>query len=75
MVGYNGFMLFFHVSVHLSVICPSIFVFQDDNWSECQWIFTKLGLCIAILEIWFGIANGKFCQFLKELSAHDMSDF
>ena len=24
-----------------------------------QWIFTKLGMCIDIVEIWFGIANGQ----------------
>ena len=34
-----------------------IFSFQDDNLSKHQWIFTKLGMCIDIVEIWFGIAN------------------
>ena len=39
---------------------PSIrFSFPDDNLSKHQWIFTKLGLCIDIVEIWFGIANGQ----------------
>ena len=33
--------------------------FQDDNLSKHQWIFTKLGMCIDIMEIWFGIANGQ----------------
>ena len=43
--------------------------------SECQWILTKLGMCIDIMEIWFGIANGKkILQFLTELSARGMSD-
>ena len=36
-----------------------IFLFPDDNWSKYQWIFTKLGLCIDIVEIWFGIATGQ----------------
>ena len=34
-----------------------IFSFPDDNLSECQWIFTKLGICIDIMEVWIGIAN------------------
>ena len=39
---------------------PSIhFSFPDDNLSRHQWIFTKLGMCIDIVEIWFGIANGQ----------------
>ena len=48
------------LSVHLSVIHPSIaFSFQDGNLSKHQWIFSKLGMCIDIMEIWFGIANGQ----------------
>ena len=35
-----------------------IFLFPDDNSSK-QWISTKLGMCIDIVEIWFGIANGQ----------------
>ena len=46
-------------SVRLSVIRPPIhFSFPDDNLSKHQWIFTKHGMCIDIMEIWFGIANG-----------------
>ena len=30
-----------------------------DNLSKHQWIFTKLGICIDIVEIWFWIANGQ----------------
>ena len=36
-----------------------IFLFPDDNLSKCQGILTKLGTCIDIKEIWFGIANGQ----------------
>ena len=36
-----------------------IFSFPDDNLSKHQWIFTKLSMCIDIVEIWFGIANGQ----------------
>ena len=55
-VGYYGFTLDVSVSVHPSV-CIS---FLDDNLSKRQWIFTKLGMCIYIVEIWFRIANGQF---------------
>ena len=55
-----------------SSVSPSIrFSFPDDNLSKHQWIFTKLGMCIDIVEIWFGI----FCQFLTELSARDTPIF
>ena len=48
------------MSVCPSVVRPSIyFSFPDDNLSKHQWIFTKLGICIDIIEIWFGIANGQ----------------
>ena len=57
-----------HVSIrlfiNLSYVHPSIFWFLDDNLSKCQWIFTKLGLCIYIVDIWFGTANGpNFISF------------
>ena len=50
------------MSVCLS-ICQSyvhpFFLFLDDNLSKHKWIFTKLGMCIDIVEICFGIANGQ----------------
>ena len=52
-----------------------IFSFPDDNLSKRQWIFTKLGICIDIVEIWIGIANGQFRQILTELSARDTPIF
>ena len=42
----------------LSARHTPIFSFPDDNLSKRQRIFTKLGMCIDIVEIWFGIANG-----------------
>ena len=46
------------LSVLLSVSRPSVcFLFPDDNLSKRHWIFFKLGMCIDIVEIWFGIAN------------------
>ena len=41
-------------------MCLSVrFSFPDDNLSKHRWIFTKLGMCIDIVEIWFEIANGQ----------------
>ena len=63
MAGYYGFTMEVHVSIHPSVVRmsvgQSIFLFPNDNLSKHQWIFTKLGMCIDIVEIWFGIANGQ----------------
>ena len=35
-----------------------IFSFQDNILSKCKGIFTRLGMCIDIIESWFRIANG-----------------
>ena len=61
-------------------VCPSVrrpynrFSFPDDKLSKHQWIFTKLCMCIDIVEIWFGIANGqissKFYGFIYPRHAH-----
>ena len=37
----------------------SVFIFPANNLSKYQWIFTKLDICIDIVEIWFDIANGQ----------------
>ena len=37
----------------------SIFSFPNGNLSNYQWIFAKLGMCVIIVEIWFGITNGQ----------------
>ena len=62
-VGYYGFTLVVLESVRLSYVCPfvhpSVRPFPADNLSKNQWIFTKLGICIDIVEISFGIANGQ----------------
>ena len=41
----------------LSACDTSIFSFLDDNFSKYQCIFTKLVMCIDIVEICFGIAK------------------
>ena len=64
------------LSILQSYICPSICIlFPDDNLSKHQWIFTKLGMCIDIMEIWFGISNGQISSNLTEFSAEDKPKF
>ena len=55
--------------------CQSVFSFSDDNFSKYQQIFTKLGICIDIVEIWFRFANGQISSIFDELPARDMSIF
>ena len=45
----------------------SIFSFLDNNLSKYQWIFTKLGMCIDTVEIWFGVANGQISSITDRL--------
>ena len=54
MAGYYGFTLAVRVSV-----CPSIFSFPDNYFSKYQWSFTKLDVCIDIMDIWLGIREKK----------------
>ena len=37
----------------LSAHCASVFLFPDDNLSKIEWILTKFGMCVDIVEIWF----------------------
>ena len=54
-------------------VCPSILLscicilFMEDNFSKYQWIFTKLGMCFDIVEIWFQIANGKILSIFSRV--------
>ena len=50
---------FRQTELHISARDTPIFSFPDDNLSKHQWIFIKLGMCIDIVEIWIGIANGQ----------------
>ena len=53
------------MSMCLSVCRSSVrFSFPDDNLSKYKLIFTKLGMCIDIVEVWFGIANGQISSNL-----------
>ena len=66
---------FLQFLTELSARDTPIFSFLDYNLSKHQWIFTKLGMCIDIVEICFGIANGQIRRFLMELSARDTPIF
>ena len=44
-----------------------IFSFPDDNLCKCQGILTKLGTCINIKEIWFGIANEQILSMFDRV--------
>ena len=50
---------FYQILTELSARDTPIFSFPDNSLSKHQWIFTKFGMCIDIVEIWFGIANGQ----------------
>ena len=51
----------------LSAHDSSIFLFQDDNFSKYQWIFTKHALSIDIVETCFGIANGQISSIFDRI--------
>ena len=60
---------FCQFSTELSACHTSIFLFLYYDLSKYKQIFTKLGMCIDIVETCFGsLFVGKFCQFLTELS-------
>ena len=58
----------------LSARDTPIFLFLDHNLSKHQWIFTKLGMCIVIMEIWFRISNEQISSNFDG-SARDMPIF
>ena len=60
-----------HVSIRPSVSHTSV----RDNLSKHQWIFFKVGMCIDIVEIWFGISNEQISSIFMELSARDTPIF
>ena len=48
-------------------VCPFVVLFPDDNLSKYKCIFTKLGVCIDIVEICFGIANGQILSVFERV--------
>ena len=77
----SGGVLLFHVgrqcvcrsepSIRPSTCSSVRFSFPDDNLRKHEKIFTKLGMCIDIVEMGLGLLMGKFRQIFKELSACD----
>ena len=59
---------FRQIFAELSARDTPIFSFRDDSLCKFQGIFTKLAICIDIMEIWFGIANGQISSNFTELS-------
>ena len=51
----------------LSARDTSVFSFLDDNFGKYQWIFTKLGMSINIMEILFGIANRQILSIFDRV--------
>ena len=41
--------------------------FLDDNFSKFQWIFTKLGMCIDIVELCFWNANEQILSIFDRV--------
>ena len=56
----------------LSAQDTPIFSPPDDNFSKSQWILTKLGTCIDMKEIWFGIANGQISSIFDTIMVMDI---
>ena len=73
--GYNGMTLVVCVSVSPSVVHLSMFSFTGDILNKCQWLFTRLGLCIDIMEIWFGIAYGQRLSIFDRVNLPATSAF
>ena len=40
--------------------------------SKSQWIFVKFDNALILCRSGLGLLIGKFCQFMTELSAHNM---
>ena len=59
--GYYGFKLDASVcpSVSRTFVRPSVFRLRMITWVNINGFFTKFSMCINIVEIWFGIANGQ----------------
>ena len=58
---------FYQFLTELSACNTSAFSFLDDNFSKYEWIFTKLGVCIDIVETWFGIANRQILSIFDRI--------
>ena len=66
---------FRQILMELSARDTPIFSFPDDNMSKHQWSFTKLGMYIDIVMIWFGIANGQISQMFDRVICINMAGY
>ena len=48
-----------YLSVFWSVVHLLVSLFSDNNLGKFQWLITKLGFSINIMDIWFRVANGQ----------------
>ena len=44
-----------------------IFSFPGDNLTKSQGILSKLGTCIDMKKVWFGIANGQMSSMFDRV--------
>ena len=51
----------------LSAFHTSVFSFLDNCLCKHQSIFTKLGMCMDIMKIWFGTANGQISSIFDRV--------
>ena len=58
---------FCQILTELSARDLPIILFPDDKLSKCQGILTKLGTCIGVKEIWFGIANRQISAMFDKV--------
>ena len=67
----SGFGLLFdknrQILTDLSARDTPIFLFLDNNLSNCQGVLTKLGICIDMKEICFKIANGQISSMFDRV--------
>ena len=61
----SGFGLLMGKFLQFSAHDTAVFSLPDDNFSKYQWFFTKPGMCIDIVEIQYGIANGQISTKLS----------
>ena len=59
----------------LRCLCQSFFSFPEDNLCKYQWIFPKLGMCIDIMEILFGIAGRPILSIFDRVFCPHISVF